>query len=583
MLEFVPPLKHWNLALTKLSLLLSKLNPGECRTSEELCKKILQFAIDQPNWCFLGQAWSVDPRSRRLILVAQCSRMLATPEFPAIITRDDTLIGEAVQTRQPKLFAMPTEGGKFEFQEQLIGTGVKDLLAVPIRNTGNPHQVLFVFVFYLIDRPSPLQLEKLVDLSRQVAVQLQTHLRERTYRLATRLSCNLVSDEGLRSDEAYSKLGSAIVDAIEADMATVYIQTWNQKTLERRCTISRADPTSLIKSGNEAVVPFVVKDVWESNRELLLWPQSGTFPVNNVFEDDRPIPFSVMLVPIRNLKGAAVGVVRCVKENPRNGLPFTYDDVAIAYALGHSFGPPLEMLLSATQTEISLSKLCHELRIPVFAFGAAIERMEWESKQDDYSFRHAYYEDVHIFVDMMNRLLIEVDIIRKGFDGIKLESKRTNIGRSIIHPAKRHIGPVLRKYGFRPHQLRFDGFDDLPWIRVDQSMIYQVVFNMVENAIKFYKGAPESFLCEIKAVITPTWFEIIFRDNGPGISDSDRNRIFEFQGRGASTSDISGSGLGLWISETISRKHGGTLCLKNSRNPTEFLLRLPRSLQADQK
>ena len=47
----------------------------------------------------------------------------------------------------------------------------------------------------------------------------------------------------------------------------------------------------------------------------------------------------------------------------------------------------------------------------------------------------------------------------------------------------------------------------------------------------------------------------------------------------ASTSNIPGSGLGLWIAKGIAEKHGGTLNLKSPLGPTEFLLTLPRNLQ----
>ena len=572
----------WANILTEVTLRLSKLQPGDCLSSEDVCNSILRFAVEQKHWCCLCQAWSVDPRSRRMILIAQQTSMNQAPSFPSMILHDETLIGYVVQTRMPKIFdpgSRNADGLKFEFRQQISNTEIQSLLMVPIRNTSNPHQILVVLVFYLVQKPIQIPLNELANLCQQVAVELQTHLRERTYRLATRLSCDLVRDDGLRANQAYATLGKSIAKAINSDWVTVFTQSWDRRTLQWQSHTRRdgAHPTSKIET--EHAIPRTVHDVFESNRELLIWPQSGSFSVDAVLEKSPPIPSSVMLVPLRNLKGASEGVIRCVKFENNDRPPFFYDDVAIVDALGQAFGPPLAMLLSAAQTDASLSKLCHELRIPVAAFGAVVERMESECTAGEYRFRHAYFEDAHIFTDMMNRLLVEVESIRKGLDAIQIDPKRTDFAKTIIRSAVRHVAPVLYKHRFQPHQLTFSGFEKLHILRVDQTMIYQVIFNLIENAIKFYCGPVDAFKCEIIAEEKPDWVEIIFRDNGPGISQNDRTEIFKYQGRGASTSNIPGSGLGLWIAKGIAEKHGGTLNLKSPLGPTEFLLTLPRNLQ----
>ena len=581
---------NWAEILTEVALKLSKLQPGDDLSSEDVCNSILECAVEQKRWCCLCQAWSVDPRSRRLILIAQRSRMDRTPSFPSMISHDETLIGHAVQTRMPKIFDTnfrSDDGVEFEFLDQISNTKIKSLLMVPIRNTSNPHQILIVLVFYLIRKPfrrplnelANLRLNELANLRQQVAVELQTHLRERTYRLATRLSCDLVREDGLRAKQAYATLGKSIAEAIKANWVTVYTASWDRITLQYQSHTGCDDAHENSMNGVEPVIPRRVYEVFESNRELLIWPKSASFADDAVIERAARIPSSVMLVPLRNLKGAAEGVIRCVKFENDDRHPFSYDDVAIVDALGQAFGPPLAMLLSAAQTDASLNKLCHELRIPVTAFGAVVERMESESAEYEYHFCHAYFEDAHIFVDMMNRLLVEVEIIRKGLDAIQIDPKRTNFAKTIIRSAVRHIAPVLYKHGFQPHQLTFSGFKKLSSIRVDQTMIYQVIFNLIENAIKFYSGPFEAFKCEILALEKPDSVEIIFRDNGPGISELDQTVIFKYQGRGASASKIPGSGLGLWIAEGLAKKHGGTLTLKSPSGPTEFLLKLPRNPQ----
>jgi signal transduction histidine kinase len=66
------------------------------------------------------------------------------------------------------------------------------------------------------------------------------------------------------------------------------------------------------------------------------------------------------------------------------------------------------------------------------------------------------------------------------------------------------------------------------------------------------------------------------RDGGPGISDGDRERIFERFYRGADRGAIAGSGLGLAIAEKAAERLGATIALEDGRpGMTTFALTVP--------
>jgi PAS domain S-box-containing protein len=71
---------------------------------------------------------------------------------------------------------------------------------------------------------------------------------------------------------------------------------------------------------------------------------------------------------------------------------------------------------------------------------------------------------------------------------------------------------------------------------------------------------------------------VIFADNGSGIQESDRSRIFE---PFFTTKKDSGTGLGLWLSESIVRRHGGQItirsCTRPGRSGTVFSVFLPQT------
>src|SRR5205814_9178542 len=59
-------------------------------------------------------------------------------------------------------------------------------------------------------------------------------------------------------------------------------------------------------------------------------------------------------------------------------------------------------------------------------------------------------------------------------------------------------------------------------------------------------------------------FRLMVRDQGPGVSDEDRERIFQPFERAQRTSRLGGLGLGLFISRQIAQLHGGNVTLVES-------------------
>jgi two-component system sensor histidine kinase KdpD len=94
---------------------------------------------------------------------------------------------------------------------------------------------------------------------------------------------------------------------------------------------------------------------------------------------------------------------------------------------------------------------------------------------------------------------------------------------------------------------------DAPPVRVDFVLIVQALINLIENALKYSDGVVWIGFCSTK---DESVFEI--GDEGPGIPEEDRERVFEKFFRLGDTDKV-GSGLGLAISKGLVEAHGGTL------------------------
>ena len=140
----------------------------------------------------------------------------------------------------------------------------------------------------------------------------------------------------------------------------------------------------------------------------------------------------------------------------------------------------------------------------------------------------------------------------------------------VINEALNHISRRIEQ-----HHLVFINNDEFILAKIDARLIIQVIINIIDNAIKY---TPVGSTIEIEAIKKDHFVEIQIRDNGPGISDSDKEKLFEmFYTVKHNTSDARrGLGLGLALCKTIITAHNGTITVTdNHPKGTIFSFTLP--------
>jgi two-component system, OmpR family, sensor histidine kinase KdpD len=98
---------------------------------------------------------------------------------------------------------------------------------------------------------------------------------------------------------------------------------------------------------------------------------------------------------------------------------------------------------------------------------------------------------------------------------------------------------------------------DLPLISAEPVLLEQVLVNLLENATR-YGGSDPVIAVHARAVDGSVLVQV--EDNGPGIAEHEREKVFEkfYRGQHAAKSD-GGVGLGLTICRSIIRAHGGKI------------------------
>ena len=132
----------------------------------------------------------------------------------------------------------------------------------------------------------------------------------------------------------------------------------------------------------------------------------------------------------------------------------------------------------------------------------------------------------------------------------------------LMKPAREVIDYLALRHGEEGFDITLSSAVESPEAMVDCQGLHQVLYNLVENAIK-YSG--ESRKVDVRIDKVRNSIKISVRDFGIGISKKDRKRIFGqfYRVSGTGASGISGSGIGLSIVNEIIKAHHGRIELES--------------------
>ncbi|MFL6490577.1 MAG: ATP-binding protein, partial [Nitrososphaera sp.] len=194
----------------------------------------------------------------------------------------------------------------------------------------------------------------------------------------------------------------------------------------------------------------------------------------------------------------------------------------------------------------------HELRTPTQAILGYSELIEQANPQEVKVAAAAILRNA----DRLKRLTDDIlDITRIESQSLKLKMEMFNLNekiKNVIQDTKLGLSDA------KTTKIIFEQIEqDIP-IYGDKVRIFQVVSNLLTNALKFTRGGDISIRAEQKdgyAIVT-------VKDNGTGIDPEIMPRLFT---RFASKSQT-GTGLGLFISKSIVEAHGGKIWAENNKD-----------------
>lgn len=224
------------------------------------------------------------------------------------------------------------------------------------------------------------------------------------------------------------------------------------------------------------------------------------------------------------------------------------------------------------------ANVSHELRTPMTTISGFIDGILDGTIPD--SERDKYLKIVSGETKRLSRLVKSMlDLSRIDSGDMRINPKDFNISNTIV------IILLTFERSIEEKQVEIRGLDSLGNVTVygDQDLIHQVIYNLVENAVKFTN--PGGYI-EFSVIDGIDRTSVAIKNSGAGIGAEDLTQVFDrfYKTDKSRSQDKKGMGLGLFIVKTIVLLHGGEISVSSVVNDyCRFEFYIPKRKQENPK
>lgn len=275
---------------------------------------------------------------------------------------------------------------------------------------------------------------------------------------------------------------------------------------------------------------------------------------------------SVITHPINELNNLMQQTARAgftVRANPKGN-----DEIA---QLGRTFNMMSEKLQNMDQMRNDfISNASHELKTPLSAMKILIESLLHQDTPDP-SMTKEFLGDINQEIDRLSAIVGDLlTIVRFDSKSEKLQMEPIALDELLFDTLSR-LSPVAKKAKISIEP----SCDELCFVNGDPIKLQQVIYNLVDNAIKY---TPEGGSVWVRLYTEAQKAVLEVRDNGIGIPKESLPHLFDrfYRVDKARSRSTGGTGLGLSIVQSVVHLHGGDIEVDSEDNVgTVFHVYLP--------
>ena len=226
----------------------------------------------------------------------------------------------------------------------------------------------------------------------------------------------------------------------------------------------------------------------------------------------------------------------------------------------------------AARREIA-RQVAHEIKNPLAPIRAAVETLRRLRERDDERFDEYFDEATRTVLEEVHRITNIVSEFTK-FQRLPAPNPEpmdlVAAARGVV--SLQSADPDRTDGGRGEPRVSLTA-EEIPSVRADRDQIVQVLTNLIQNGLEAASAErPDARVNVTIGLIDDKHVRIVVRDNGPGVAEEMRERLFEPY----ATSKPTGTGLGLAICQRIVFEHGGEIAYRPAtKGGAVFEIRLP--------
>lgn len=290
---------------------------------------------------------------------------------------------------------------------------------------------------------------------------------------------------------------------------------------------------------------------------------------------------SAIYVPLLDDDGDVIALL-CV-DTPRPGLPIAPNDFPFICAVAALLTAALRaegLRVAAQRRELEMREqkirrdalancmrvASHDLKNPLVVIQLATHLMAKTAEAEE---RQMLSEQVQRAVSRSNRL------IKTYLEASEALTGRTMAAQRQPTDPKALVDEEIEFLALMTGAPSIDNRISCRNVAADAEKLRQIFANLIGNAVKY---SPPGASIDVSSEETDTAVSFHVTDRGVGISPEDQERLFRPFERVGDVSATQGTGLGLWITQTLVRAHGGDITVKSEPGVgSRFTVRLPRA------